>query len=71
MTFITAALEWLGQILEFNKELKGDNENKIIQIVEQSGGVDVLEQLQIHENQHIKSKVVELIQNYFNTDEPI
>ena len=65
------ALEGLGKILDFNKELQGDNKDKIIDMVEQCGGIDVIELLQTHPNQNVYSKALSILEKHFNIDDMI
>lgn len=69
---ITVALDGLDNILRtgnLEKMNSPDGYNPYALIVEEYGGVDYLQALQMHENQEIYKKSYTIIDRYFNDDE--
>jgi importin subunit alpha-1 len=67
---ITVVLEALENILIVGERLnKGSNGNPFLQPIEESEGIDKLEELQSHENEDIYKKSVKLLETYFSASE--
>jgi len=69
---IMVALEGLEHILrvgesDMTKENSGGN--KYVEIIEECGGVDQIENLQRHDNEDIYKKSVSILQTYFDSEE--
>ena len=64
-------LEGIRNILEVGKThfLDERGENPFTYIVEEWGGLDTIEELQSHLNQHVYELSVEIIENYFTVEE--
>ena len=64
-------LEGIRNVLEVGKahflDEKGDNPFTFI--VEECGGLDIIEEMQGHLNQHVYELAVEIIESYFNVEE--
>mmetsp|Transcript_3642 Transcript_3642/g.8635 ORF Transcript_3642/g.8635 Transcript_3642/m.8635 type:complete len:567 (-) Transcript_3642:324-2024(-) len=68
---IMVALEGIENILRVGvKDMpKYDNTNRYAEFVEECGGLDLIEDLQRHENEEIYNKAVNILQIYFDTQE--
>jgi len=44
--------------------------NRCVELIDEAGGIERLEALQLHENAEVYGKVVRLLDTYFGTDEP-
>ena len=64
--FIALSLEILGNILAFAKK-KGELKN-VINEIEKFGLMDILEKLQMHEDQIIYEKTINILDAYFETE---
>ena len=64
--FIALSLEILGNILAFAK--KNGNLNNFLSEIEKIGMVDILEKLQVHKDQMIYEKTIQILDTYFETE---
>jgi len=63
-------LEGIRNVLEVGNSHFSDNgENPFSIIVEECGGLDILEELQNHQNQHVYELAVEILEKYFILEE--
>lgn len=67
---LTIALETLSQILEegAQQEISGASINTYLLILENCGGIKIIEKLQAHHNENVYELVEELINKYFAVD---
>jgi hypothetical protein len=65
-TFISISLEILGNVLAFGKK-KGQIKNFMSEI-EKLGIIDILEKLQVHEDQVIYEKTMQIVDNYLEIE---
>lgn len=66
---IMVAMEGIENILKVGKKVGGELNRNFTEQVEECQGLDLLEQLQVHENEEIYDKAVKIIQNHFETEE--
>jgi len=67
---IMVVLDALDNILKIGKkDANGTEDNQYADLVEECGGLDILEDLQRHENEEIYEKSVRLLQEYFESEE--
>lgn len=68
---IMVALEGVENILKVGKKdaAKNQSTNSYCDIVEESGGLDALENLQRHDNEEIYNKSMRILQEYFESEE--
>jgi hypothetical protein len=67
---IMVVLDALDNILKVGKkDANGTEDNQYADLVEECGGLDILEDLQRHENEEIYEKSVKLLQEYFESEE--
>ena len=64
--FICIGLEVLGNILAYAKK-KGEI-NLLVSEIEKMGIIDILEKLQVHENQVIYEKTIQIVDNYLEIE---
>lgn len=64
-------LEGLKNCLEVGKDyfLDENGENPFTMIIENCGGLDVLEEMQLHNNQHVYELAVDILEKYFTIEE--
>ena len=62
---IFVALEGLTNVLNYGKKLATDGQNPYGLITEQYGLVDLLEELQMHNNEMVYKKVCEILTEFF------
>jgi hypothetical protein len=62
-TIVLVALEALERML------KVDENDECVLLVDEAGGIDLIEELQHHENNKIYEKAVRILQNYFGGEE--
>ena len=67
---LMVSMEALDNVLKVGqKNLNANGENPFALIVEQSGMIDKIEQLQVHKNHLVYEKTLAFLESYFNTDE--
>ena len=64
-------LEGIRNCLQVGQQnfLDENNENPFTLIIEECGGLDTIEDLQSHKNQHVYELAVEILENYFQIEE--
>eukprot|EP01080_Neovahlkampfia_damariscottae_P003901 gene3901-7114_t len=67
---INVALEAIDNILQAGEKDAEDNgENKYLEMIEEAGGIEKIEELQQHEDQEIYEKVMRILENYFGVEQ--
>lgn len=67
---VMVVLDALINILKVGqKQSKGTEDNHYAEMVEECGGLDLLEELQRHENEEVYDKCVKILQEYFESEE--
>lgn len=66
---VLVVMEALQNCLEVGKQMSGDGENSVCDIIEECGGLDEIEELQKHENTEVYTKSVTIIQEYFGDED--
>ena len=67
---LAVALEGLDNILKSGQEhyLQHGEENKFALVLENEGGLELLEMLQLHPNHQIYNRSLKLLENYFQEE---
>ena len=67
---LAVALEGLDNILKSGQEhyLKNGEENKFSLVLENEGGLELIEQLQLHPNHQIYNRSLKLLEAYFQEE---
>jgi hypothetical protein len=67
---LAVALEGLDNILKSGQEhyLKHGEENKFSLVLENEGGLELIEQLQLHPNHQIYNRSLKLLEAYFQEE---
>jgi hypothetical protein len=66
---LTVALEALDNILRVGKKQGLETRNRFADLVEECGGLDLIEGLQRHENRDIYQRTLALLKNYFEVED--
>ena len=66
---INVALEAIDNILQAGEKDSDEQDNKYIEMIEEAGGIDKIEDLQTHEDNEIYEKVMRILENYFGVEQ--
>lgn len=69
--FLEACLESLNQILRSGVSMEGNRYNLFQPVLEESGILETLESLQLHHNQLVYERTINLIEIYFQVHDPV
>jgi len=67
---INVALEAIDNILQAGeKDIDEQSENKYVEMIEEAGGIEKIEELQTHEDNEVYEKAVRILETYFGVED--
>lgn len=68
---IETTLECLFTVLSVGEKVRFGNKNPLVEDLLSNGAADILEKLQYHESDAVYSRVIKILQRYFEMEDPL